>query len=77
MRAPDAAFADPRLAVLYDPLAARVALDGEVLESTSTLRFRALHEMTADLRTAGFEVVDVRDAPDRPGLEHVVVARRT
>ncbi|MXG88885.1 methyltransferase domain-containing protein [Nocardioides flavescens] len=52
-------------------------LDGEVLESVSTLRFRTLDEMAADLSTAGFELADVRDASDRPGLEHVVLARRT
>jgi SAM-dependent methyltransferase len=49
--------------------------DGAVLESSSTLRFRERDEVEADLHGAGFEVVDVRDAPDRPGLEFVFVAR--
>lgn len=47
----------------------------ETLTSDSTLRFRQLHELRADLETAGFEVVEVRDAPDRPAREWVFVAR--
>lgn len=50
--------------------------DGSEVASTSTLRFRSLAEVRASLAAAGLEVVDVRDAPDRPGLEHVVLARR-
>ena len=49
--------------------------DGEVLTSTSTLRFRPMDELHATLVAAGFTVVDVRDAPDRPGAEWVFVAR--
>lgn len=49
---------------------------GETLVSTSTLRFRGLDEVLASLDAAGFVVDDVRDAPDRPGLELVFVARR-
>jgi hypothetical protein len=45
-----------------------------VLESVSTLRFRNRPEVEASLLTEGFEVVDVRDAPDRPGLEFVFLA---
>lgn len=48
---------------------------GERLRSASTLRFRDLPEVERDLDDHGFEVVDVRDAPDRPGLEHVILAR--
>ena len=33
--------------------------------------------LAAGLRAAGYEVVAVRDAPDRPGLEFVLLARRT
>ncbi len=44
--------------------------------SESTLRFRSLEEAEASLRDAGFVIGEVRDAPDRPGLEHVVLARR-
>jgi ubiquinone/menaquinone biosynthesis C-methylase UbiE len=51
--------------------------DGEQLTSTSTLRFRTLAEVTADLHAHGFTVTDVRDAPDRPGREHVFLATRS
>jgi len=50
--------------------------DGTEVASASTLRFRSLAEVRASLAAAGLDVVDVRDAPDRPGLEHVVLARR-
>ena len=49
---------------------------GETVRSTSTLRFRELSEIEETLGGAGFEVVEVRDAPDRPGREFVVIARR-
>ncbi len=52
-------------------------LDGEVVRSSSTLRFRSRAEVEADLSDHGFEVVDVRDAPDRPGKELVFLARRS
>ena len=51
--------------------------DGTVLHSDSTLRFRGLEEVEASLATHGFVTREVREAPDRPGLEHVLVARRT
>jgi SAM-dependent methyltransferase len=47
---------------------------GEVLTSDSTLRFRDRAEVEATLRECGFDVVDVLDAPDRPGAEFVFVA---
>jgi SAM-dependent methyltransferase len=50
--------------------------DGAVLTSDSTLRFRDRAELEASLPEAGYDVVEVRDAPDRPGRELVVVARR-
>lgn len=50
--------------------------DGTEVTSASTLRFRTLDEVRTSLADAGLTVVDVRDAPDRPGLEHVVLARR-
>ena len=50
--------------------------EGEILTSDSTLRFRGRDEITSSLRAAGFTVAPVRDAPDRPGLEFVFVARR-
>ncbi|MFE6978072.1 class I SAM-dependent methyltransferase [Streptomyces sp. NPDC057682] len=50
--------------------------DGAVLTSDSTLRFREREEVAAELEELGYEVEDVRDAPDRPGREFVFVARR-
>ncbi|WP_338073685.1 class I SAM-dependent methyltransferase [Kineococcus siccus] len=47
----------------------------ETLTSTSTLRFREEAELEDDLRRAGLDVLDVREAPDRPGQELVVLAR--
>ena len=52
------------------------AADGEVLTSDSTLRFRDAVEVEEDLLGAGLVVTEVRDAPDRPGRELVVLARR-
>jgi SAM-dependent methyltransferase len=50
--------------------------DGAVLTSDSTLRFRDGTEIERDLRRHGYAVEEIRDAPDRPGLEFVFVARR-
>ncbi len=50
--------------------------DDATSTSTSTLRFRERDEVEAELLGAGFQVVEVRDAPDRPGREFVFVARR-
>ena len=47
-----------------------------ILTSTSTLRFRDQPEVEDDVRRAGLVVVDVREAPDRPGQEFVVIARK-
>jgi len=52
------------------------ASDGTTVTSNSTLRFREREEVETDLAECGFEAPDVRDAPDRPGREYVVVARR-
>ena len=50
--------------------------DGVTLTSDSLLRYRELDELRRDLDEHGFDVVDVRDAPDRPGREWVVLGRR-
>ncbi|MFD7074314.1 class I SAM-dependent methyltransferase [Nocardioides sp. NPDC059952] len=50
-------------------------IGSDVLTSTSTLRFRDRAEVEHDLLAHGFTVEDVRDAPDRPGLENVFLAR--
>jgi len=52
-------------------------IDGAVLTSDSTLRFRGRDELTESLAANRFAVQSVRDAPDRPGAELVFVARRT
>jgi SAM-dependent methyltransferase len=46
----------------------------DVLTSESTLRFRERDEVEADLVAHGYHVVEVRDAPDRPGRELVFFA---
>ena len=51
--------------------------DGAVLISHSTLRFRGRDELESSLAAQGFRVLDVRDAPDRPGREFVFIAERT
>jgi ubiquinone/menaquinone biosynthesis C-methylase UbiE len=50
--------------------------DGAVLNSDSTLRFRTRGELADSLTAAGLVVDEVRDAPDRPGLEFVFIAQR-
>jgi SAM-dependent methyltransferase len=47
---------------------------GDVLTSDSTLRFRRREEVEASLACAGFDLIDLRGAPDRPGKELVFVA---
>lgn len=49
---------------------------GTTIPSVSTLRFRPREEIEADLVAHGFQVEDVRDAPERPGKELVFLARR-
>lgn len=50
--------------------------DGQRIDSVTTLRFRPREAIERSLVDAGFEAVDVRDAPDRPGREWVYLARR-
>jgi len=50
---------------------------GELLTSDSTLRFRDRDELIAVLGEHGFEIEDVRDAPDRPSREFVFICRST
>jgi SAM-dependent methyltransferase len=53
----------------------RFLATGELLVSDSTLRFRERSELEDSLAESGFDVVEVRDAPDRPGREFVLIAR--
>lgn len=50
--------------------------DGSVITSDSTLRFRDREEVESNLAAHGYRVVEVRDAPDRPGREFVFIAER-
>lgn len=54
----------------------RFRADGTVVTSDSTLRFRSRDELESSLVTAGYRVLDVREAPDRPGREFVFIAER-
>lgn len=54
----------------------RFHADDTIVTSDSTLRFRDRDEVEASLTAHGFRVLDVRDAPDRPGREFVFVAIR-
>ena len=54
----------------------RFARTGETLVSDSTLRFRSRPEIERSLDESGFRLHEVRDAPDRPGLELVHIAER-
>ncbi|KNX36474.1 class I SAM-dependent methyltransferase [Luteipulveratus halotolerans] len=71
---PDAVSAGTPLLVTF--CGTVVLTSGERLSSTSTLRFRSRVEVESSLAATGFEIVDVLDAPDRPGREWVFVARR-
>ncbi len=51
--------------------------EGALLTSRSTLRFRDRAEVGRSLAQTGFAPEEVRDAPDRRGLELVFLARRT
>ena len=55
----------------------RFTADGAEITSESTLRFRSREEIESSLTEAGYAVVEIRDAPDRPGREYVFIARRT
>ncbi len=59
-----------RLTDVADP----VFSDGAVLTSDSTLRFRG-RGYRGVATASGYVISDVRDAPDRPGREVVLVAR--
>jgi ubiquinone/menaquinone biosynthesis C-methylase UbiE len=54
----------------------RFARDDAELVSDSTLRFRSRDEIAGSLDATGFRLREVRDAPDRPGMEFVFFAQR-
>lgn len=49
--------------------------DGETISSNSTLRFRKQDAIEESLAKSGYRIIDLRDAPDRPGNEWIFVAR--
>jgi hypothetical protein len=51
------------------------AADGATLVSDSTRRLRSMPEIEGSLRSAGYTLADVHDAPDRPNYEWVFIAR--
>jgi SAM-dependent methyltransferase len=51
--------------------------DGTVITSESTVRFRSRDELESSLAAEGYRVLEVREAPDRPGHEFVFITRRT
>jgi SAM-dependent methyltransferase len=51
--------------------------DGAVIVSDSTLRFRSRDEVESSLFAHDYRVLDVRQAPDRPGREFVFITERT
>ena len=55
----------------------RFEASGQVITSDSTLRFPHRDGVERSVAHSGLVVVDVRDAPDRPGLEHVFVCATT
>jgi len=55
----------------------RFLADGTVITSDSTRRFRNRDETESSLVASGYRVLDVREAPDRPGREFVFIAERT
>jgi SAM-dependent methyltransferase len=55
----------------------RFLADGAVITSDSTLVFRHRDEVESSLLAHGYRVLDVREAPDRPGREFVFIAERT
>lgn len=46
-----------------------------MITSDSMLRFRERDAIAASLAALGYQLDEVRDAPDRPGSEFVIVAR--
>lgn len=54
----------------------RFVSDGAELASDSTLRFRDRGEIVESLRHSGWRLLEVLDAPDRPGDQWVFVASR-
>jgi len=68
---------DVRLPLVSFRYTYRFLTDGTVITSDSTLRFRSRDEVESSLAAHGYQVLDVREAPDRPGREFIFIAQRT
>jgi SAM-dependent methyltransferase len=68
---------DVRLPLVSFRFTYRFLSDGAVVTSDSTIRFRDHDEVESSLVAQGYRVLDVREAPDRPGREFVFIAERT
>ena len=67
----------PHYLAIAAELDARSVLDvGAMLTSDSTRRYPPRAAIEDSLISAGYELTDVRDAPGRPGLELVFIARK-
>jgi SAM-dependent methyltransferase len=66
---------DVELPLVSFRLTYRFLAEGVALTFDSTLRFRERREIEEDLAAVGFDVIEVRDAPDRPGRELVFIAQ--
>jgi SAM-dependent methyltransferase len=71
------ALTQVRLPLVSFRLTYRFLADDTVITSDSTLRFRDRDEIETGLAAAGLQVIDVREAPDRPGREFVFITRAT
>ncbi|MDT7574744.1 MAG: hypothetical protein QOH17_1077 [Pseudonocardiales bacterium] len=67
---------DVRLPLVTFRYTYRFLHDGTTITSDSTIRFRDRLELETDLHSSGLHVDDVRQAPDRPGREFVLITRR-
>jgi len=43
----------------------------KLITSDSTIIFRDLDQTTTLIKESGFEIIEISDAPDRPGKEHI------
>lgn len=47
--------------------------DGQIIKSISTLRFREQRAIEQSLKQSGYNICEIREAPDRPGKEFVFI----
>lgn len=71
-----ASFAVTEVALPLVSFVHTYAFPGETISSDSTLRFHSRTEVERALDRGGFDLLEIRDAPDRPGSEWVFIARK-